>query len=352
MQSLDPDLRCRASTTLSTFEVIFSRISRFAKRVNSSAGSNWILVALLLLIAPHFAAAQSYPVKPIRFVIGPAPDLLPRLVGQKLAATLKQQVVVDQRPGAGGIIAGETVAKAPPDGYTWLMSSASFVILGGLYSNLPYDFMRDLAPVTLMATLPFILVVHPAVPAKSLPEFVQLARAKPGQINYGNPGNGTSTHLATEMFKNAVKIDIVNVPYKGVVQAVTDLLAGQVHFMFAIAQAAVPHVQSGKLRALAVSSSKRSAALPELPTIAESGFPEIDVVGWNGVHVPAKTPRATIDKINAAIADVLKSREMKERMIASGFDLVATTVEEFDAFVKRDVERYAKVIKESHIRVD
>jgi len=136
------------------------------------------------------------------------------------------------------------------------------------------------------------------------------------------------------------------------VQAVTDLLAGQVQFMFAIAQAAVPHVQSGKLRALAVSSSKRSAALPDLPTIAESGFPEIDVVGWNGVHVPAKTPRATIDKINAAIADVLKSREMKERMIASGFDLVATTVEEFDAFVKRDVERYAKVIKESHIRVD
>ena len=320
--------------------------------MNSIPGSKRLLIAILLLIAPNFAAAQEYPVKPIRFIIGAAPDLLPRLVGQKLAESLKQQVVVDQRPGAGGIIAAETVSKAAPDGYTWLMSSASFVILGGLYSNLPYDFMRDLAPVTLMATLPFILVVHPSVPAKSLPEFVQLARAKPGQFNYGNPGNGTSTHLATEMFKNAVKINIVNVPYKGVAPAITDLLGGQVQFMFAIAQAGLPHVQSGKLRALAISSSKRSAALPDLPTIAQSGFPEIDVVGWNGVHVPAKTPRAIIDRINAAIAEVLKTREMKERMLAAGFDLATTTVEEFDAFVKRDVQRYTKVIKESHIRVD
>jgi len=296
--------------------------------------------------------AQDYPVRPVRFIIGAAPDLLPRLVGQKLAENWGQQVVIDQRPGASGIIAGEIAAKAPPDGYTWLMTSATFVILSGLYPKLPYDLGRDFAPVTLMATLPFILVVNPSVPAKSLAEFVQLARTRPGQLNYGNPGNGTSTHLATEMFKNIAKIDIVNIPYKGVVPAITDLVGGQVQFMFAIAQAAVPHVQSGKLRALAITSARRSSAVPDLPTIAESGFPEIDVVGWNGVHVPAKTPRAVVSKIHAAIAEILNSREMRERMLAAGFEPALTTVEQFDAFVQKDVRRYAKVIRESRIRVD
>jgi len=311
-----------------------------------------LAAAVLSLLASSVAMAQDYPVRPVRFIIGAAPDLLPRLVGQKLAENWGQQVVIDQRPGASGIIAGEIAAKAPPDGYTWLMTSATFVILSGLYPKLPYDLGRDFAPVTLMATLPFILVVNPSVPAKSLAEFVQLARTRPGQLNYGNPGNGTSTHLATEMFKNIAKIDIVNIPYKGVVPAITDLVGGQVQFMFAIAQAAVPHVQSGKLRALAITSARRSSAVPDLPTIAESGFPEIDVVGWNGVHVPAKTPRAVVSKIHAAIAEILNSREMRERMLAAGFEPALTTVEQFDAFVQKDVRRYAKVIRESRIRVD
>jgi tripartite-type tricarboxylate transporter receptor subunit TctC len=309
------------------------------------------LIAVALLV-PGGASAQQYPVRPIRFVIGPAPDLLPRLVGQKLADKWGQQVVIDQRPGAGGIIAGETVAKAPADGYTWLMSAASFIIIAELYTKGPYDFERDFVPVTLMATLPFIVVVHPSVPAKSLAELVQLARARPGQINFASAGTGTSTQLAAEMFKTLAKIDIVHVPYKGVAQAVTDVLGGQVQMMFAIAQAAVPHVQSGKLRGLAITSAKRSRAVPELPTIAESGYPDIDVVGWNGVHVPARTPRAVIQKINGDIAEVLKMRDVNERMLAAGFEPALTSVEEFAAFVKRDFRRYAKVIKEAHVRVD
>jgi tripartite-type tricarboxylate transporter receptor subunit TctC len=309
------------------------------------------LIAVALLV-PGGASAQQYPVRPIRFVIGPAPDLLPRLVGQKLADKWGQQVVIDQRPGAGGIIAGETVAKAPADGYTWLMSAASFIIIAELYTKGPYDFERDFVPVTLMATLPFIVVVHPSVPAKSLAELVQLARARPGQINFASAGTGTSTQLAAEMFKTLAKIDIVHVPYKGVAQAVTDVLGGQVQMMFAIAQAAVPHVQSGKLRGLAITSAKRSRAVPELPTIAESGYPDIDVVGWNGVHVPARTPRAVVQKINGDIAEVLKMQDVNERMLAAGFEPALTSVEEFAAFVKRDFRRYAKVIKEAHVRVD
>jgi tripartite-type tricarboxylate transporter receptor subunit TctC len=309
------------------------------------------LIAVALLV-PGVTSAQQYPVRPVRFVIGPAPDLLPRLIGQKLADKWGQQVVVDQRPGAGGIIAGETVAKAPADGYTWLMSAASFIIIAELYTKVPYDFERDFVPVTLMATLPFILVVHPSVPVRSLAELVQLARARPGQINFASAGTGTSTQLAAEMFKTLAKIDIVHVPYKGVAQAVTDVLGGQVQMMFAIAQAAVPHLKSGKLRGLAITSAKRSPAVPELPTIAESGYPDIDVVGWNGVHVPAQTPRAVIQKINGDIAEVLKMRDVNERMLATGFEPAMTSVEEFAAFVKRDFRRYAKVIKEAHVRVD
>ena len=309
------------------------------------------LIAVALLV-PGVTSAQQYPVRPVRFVIGPAPDLLPRLIGQKLADKWGQQVVVDQRPGAGGIIAGETVAKAPADGYTWLMSAASFIIIAELYTKVPYDFERDFVPVTLMTTLPFILVVHPSVPVRSLAELVQLARARPGQINFASAGTGTSTQLAAEMFKTLAKIDIVHVPYKGVAQAVTDVLGGQVQMMFAIAQAAVPHLKSGKLRGLAITSAKRSPAVPELPTIAESGYPDIDVVGWNGVHVPAQTPRAVIQKINGDIAEVLKMRDVNERMLATGFEPAMTSVEEFAAFVKRDFRRYAKVIKEAHVRVD
>jgi len=296
--------------------------------------------------------AQNFPTKPVRFVIGPAPDLLPRLIAQKLSESWGQQVVVDQRPGAGGIVAGDLVAKAAPDGYTWLMSTGSFYVIDALYPKLPYNMVRDLTPVTLMATLPFIAVVHPAVPAKSLADLVQLAKANPGKLNFGSAGTGTTTQLAAELFKLSAKINIVHVPYKGVAAAVTDLLGGQVQLMFAIAQGAVPHVQSGKLRALAITSPKRSLAVPEVPTITEAGFPEIDIVGWNGISVPVQTPRAIVNKTNADVRRIIDQKETRERMIAAGFEIADTTVEQFAAYIRKDIQLYTRIIKESKIKLD
>ncbi len=312
----------------------------------------FFIVLIATVAACAAANAQDFPTRPIRLVLGPSPDLLSRMVGQKLAESWGQQVVIDQRPAAGGIIAGETVAKAPADGYTWLLSTASFVTLAGLYPKLPFDFQRDFSPVTLMGSLPWVVVVNPSVPAKTLNEFVQLARAKPGQMNYANPGNGTSSHIVTEMFLLDAKIKLVNIPYKGVVAAISDIISGQAHMGFGITQGSVPHVISGKLRALAVSSAKRLNVLPEVPTLSESGFKDMDVVGWNGVHVPAGTPRPVIERVNKAINDILKTREMQERMTAAGFEVGATSVAEFDAYVKRDFARYTKVIREANIRVD
>jgi len=288
----------------------------------------------------------------VRFIIGPAPELLPRLVSQKLSDLWGQQVIIDQRPGAGGIVAGDLAAKATPDGYTWLMSTGSFYVVDALYPKLSYNMVRDFAPVTLMATLPFIAVVHPSLPAKSLAELVQLARAQPGKINFASAGIGTTTQLAAELFKLSAKINIVHVPYKGVAAAVTDVLGGQVQLMFSIAQGAVPHVQSGKLRALAVTSPKRSPAVPEVPTITEAGFPEIDIVGWNGVSVPIKTPLVLVNKLNADIRKILNQKDMQDRMIAAGFDLADTTLEQFDAFIKKDIKLYERIVRESKIKLD
>ncbi len=298
------------------------------------------------------ALAQNYPTKPVRFVIGPAPDLLPRLIAQKLSESWGQQVIVDQRPGAGGVIAGDLVSKAAPDAYTWLMSTGSFYVLDALYPKLPYNMVRDLTPVTLMATLPFIAVVHPSLPAKSLSDLVQLAKASPGKLNYGSAGNGTTTQLAAELFKLSAKINIVHVPYKGVAAAVTDLLGGQVQLMFSIAQGAVPHIQSGKLRALAITSPRRSQAVPEVPTIAEAGFAEIDIVGWNGIHMPLNTPRALVARVNADVRRIIDQRETKERMIAAGFDIADTTVAQFEAYIKKDIVLYVRIIRESKIKLD
>lgn len=313
---------------------------------------NKYLTAICVLMISAAAAGQPFPAKPVRFVIGPAPELLPRLVSQKLSELWGQQVVVDQRPGAGGIVAGDLAAKATPDGYTWLMSTGSFYVLDALYPKLTYNMLRDFAPVTLMATIPFIAVVHPSVPAKSLAELVQLAKAQPGKLNFASAGTGTTTQLAAELFKLSTHINIVHVPYKGVAPAVIDVLAGQVQMMFSVAQGAVPHVQSGKLRALAITSAKRSLTVPEVPTIVEAGFPEIDIVAWNGVSVPVKTPRALVFKLNADIRKILNHKDTQERMIAAGFDLADTTLEQFEAFIKKDVALYSRIIKESKLKLD
>lgn len=312
-----------------------------------------VFVLLVLVSATSGRVlAQEYPAKPIRFVIGPAPDVLARLVGQRLAETWGQQVIVDRRPAAGGIIAGETVAKAAPDGYTWLMSTGAYPTLVGLYPKLPFDFVRDLAPVSLLASIPFLLVVHPSLPARSVEDLLKLARARPGQLNYASSGNGTTAHLAGEMFKNMAKVNIVHVPYKGTVEGVTDLIGGQVHMMFAIMQSSFPHVKAGKLRALAVSGARRSQSAPELPTIAESGVPGYEFTSWNGVHVTAGTPKAVITKIHAELVKVVAMPDVKERMFNLGMEVAGSTPEQLAALVNSDIAKWSKVIKESGVKVD
>jgi tripartite-type tricarboxylate transporter receptor subunit TctC len=318
----------------------------------NSASRVCILALFVLWSASGVAAAQEYPAKPIRFVIGPAPDVLARLVGQKLTDAWGQQVIVDQRPGAGGIIAGETVAKAPPDGYTWLLSTGAYPTLVGLYPKLPFDFVRDLEPVSLLASIPFLLVVHPSLPVSSVSELVKLARARPGQLNYASSGNGTTAHLAAEMFKSMAKINIVHVPYKGTVPGVVDLMSGQVQLMFAIMQSSYPYVKSGRLRALAVSGAKRSQSAPDLPTIAESGVPGYEFTSWNGVHVTAGTPKPIINKIQAELVKVVALPDVKERMFGLGMEVAGSTPEQLAALVKSDIAKWGTVIKEAGVRVE
>ena len=310
------------------------------------------VLALVLLVLPSLAAAAEWPSRPVRFVIGPAPDVLARMVGQKLSDAWGQQVVVDQRPGAGGIIAGELVAKAPPDGYTWLLTTGAYTTLVGLNPKLPFDFVRDLAPVSLMATIPFLLVVHPSVPAKSVEDLVKLARARPGQLNYASGGNGTTAHLAAEMFKNMAKVNIVHVPYKGIAAAVVDVLGGQVHVMFAIMQSGLPHVKAGKLRALGVSGAKRSASAPELPTISEAGVAGYEFISWNAVHVPSGTPRAVVARIHGELVKILALPDGKERMFGLGMEVEGSTPAQLAALVNADIAKWSKVIKESGIKAD
>jgi tripartite-type tricarboxylate transporter receptor subunit TctC len=297
-------------------------------------------------------AGAGYPTRPIRFVIGPSPDLLARIVGQKLTESWGQQVIVDARTGAAGAIAVETVSRAAPDGYTWLMSSSSIAINQAVYPTTPYDLARDVAPVGLMATIPFVLVVNPSVAAQSVGDLIKLARAQPGKLNYGSSGNGTAPHLAGEWLKMLAGIDMVHVPYKAVPPAVVDLLGNQIQLMFVVAQAAVPHMKSGKLRALAISSGKRSATLADLPTIAELGFAGFDITGWLGVHVPPATPRALIERINADVRQALEGQEVRSRMAPAGMDAATSTPAQFGAFVKNDITRYSKVVKDARIKIE
>ena len=251
-----------------------------------------IMVPLAFVIGLFYwsACAQTYPAKPIRFIVGPGPDVLARVIGQKLTDAWGQQVVVDQRPGAGGIIAADTVAKFMPDGYTLLLTTGAYTINATLYPKLPYSLERDLAPVDLLALISFLVVVNPSLAAKSMQELVQLARARPGTLNCAHSGPGTTAHLGCEMLKSSARIDIVPVSYKGTIPAIVDVMSGQAQLMFAVMQGGLPQVQAGKLRAVAVTGSTRVAALPDVPTITEAGYAGADFISWNGVHVRAVTP--------------------------------------------------------------
>lgn len=311
------------------------------------------LSAILTALAfdPALAAAN-YPSRPIRLIVPFAPggpmDIMSRAIGESLTQRLGQQVVVDNRGGAGGSIGTEIAARATPDGHTLLTGHiGTHAVNASLYPALGYDPVRDFAPVTLIATLPLGLFVNAALPAGSVQELIALARAKPGSINFASAGAGGPTHMAGEMLKTMARIEIVHVPYKGNAAALSDLVAGRVHMMFSNLLTAMPHARAGKLRALAVSSARRSPQVPELPTVAEAGVPGYDITPWYGVFAPAGTPRAIVARLNREIGAILNAPDMKERFRAQGVDLVSSTPEEFAALIRSEIPKWRKVVQES-----
>jgi tripartite-type tricarboxylate transporter receptor subunit TctC len=296
--------------------------------------------------------AQDFPSKPIRVIVGPGPDIVARIIGQKFTDAWGQQVVIDPRPAAGGVVAAEAVAKSLPDGYTLLLSSASYPINAALGQGTT-DVIKDFSAVALAASAPFILMVHPTLPVKSLDELIALAKKRPGQINFASSGNGTPPHLAGEMFKMAVGINIVHVPYKGAGQAMIDLVGGQVQMAFAIVSAALPQVQAGKVRALGITSLQTSPLAPEMPTLDSQGVKGFDVRGWNGFVGPAGTPRAVVAKINAEAMRVLKQPEIVQRLKSAGYEAAAeNSPEQFTDFIKAELAKWTKVVRESGAKVD
>jgi tripartite-type tricarboxylate transporter receptor subunit TctC len=292
------------------------------------------------------ASAQNYPTKPIRFVLGVSPDLLPRLIGQKLTASWGQQVVVDQRPGAGGVIAAEMVSKAPPDGYTLLLTTGAYTIHAVTAGpKLPYNLERDLMPVTLLTVLPAIVVVNPSVPATTLEELLRLARAKPGQLNCAHAGPMTSSQFGCELLKAAAKINMVSVPYKTSAAALLSVVGGESQVEVSVMQGSLPYIRSEKLRPLAITGAKRSVQLPDIPTVIEAGYPAADYFSWNGVHVTAGTPQAIVAKLNAELIRILRMPDVKERMLSLGLEPEGNTQEEFAAFVKADIARWREAVK-------
>jgi tripartite-type tricarboxylate transporter receptor subunit TctC len=314
-------------------------------------------IAAVAIAYGALAHAQApYPTKPVRLIVPQSPgastDLTARLIAQKLSAAFGQPVVVDNRPGAGSIIGTDLVAKAAPDGYTLLVVASSITLNPSLHRNLPFDVLRDLAPITQLSAFPNLLTVHPALPVKTVKDLIALAKAKPGSLNYGSSGSATGTHLSAELFKYMTGIDMVHVPYKGGGPAVQALLGGQVQLNFATIVSVLPHVRSGKLRAIAVTTAKRSPSMPEIPTIAESGVPGYDHGPWNGFLAPARTPRAVIARLNEETARILHLPETKAVFTNEGAEPVGNKPEEFGAIIKAETAKWAKVIQSAGIKAD
>ncbi|MDP1993016.1 MAG: tripartite tricarboxylate transporter substrate binding protein [Syntrophales bacterium] len=309
------------------------------------------LFAFVLAISPAQAA---FPDKPIRMIVpfpaGGNADIVARSIGNELSKNLGVPVVIENRGGAGGVIGSEVVAKAPADGYTIMMVSASHVINPSMQKSLPYDTIKDFAGISLVAEVPTVLVVHPSVQANSLKELIALAKANPGKINFASAGNGTVGHLAGELLKSMAQIKMEHVAYKGNGPAMTDLLGGHVQMLFSSMPSALPHIKSGMLRALVVTAPKRSAAAPAIPSTTEAGMPGFDVSTGFGLFAPAKTPRAVINKLHAEVVKSLKLPEVRDRLASQGAEPVGSTPEEYDAFVKTESAKWAKVCKEAGIK--
>ncbi|HMH19549.1 MAG TPA: tripartite tricarboxylate transporter substrate binding protein [Burkholderiales bacterium] len=336
----------KISCSIAALTAVFAGAAAFAQ--GPSTGSEPAL---------SLSKGQAYPSKPIRLIVpfaaGGGNDNVARLVGKRLSDGLGQQVVVDNRPGAGGVLGAELAAKAAPDGYTLFLGGVgSHAVNPNLHERLPYDPIRDFSPVALLASAPLILVVHPSVPVNSFAEFVAYARARPGQLNYASNGNGSSSQLAAVMFDSMAGVDMVHVPYKGLAPALADLLSGQVQLMFSSVVAILPHIKAGKLRGLAVTGRRRLASMPDLPTIAESGLPGYEASSWYGILAPAGTPRDIVQRLNAEIAKALDQPEVRGSLLAEGAEPVGGTPEQFATHIRSEKDRLGKLIREAKIRLE
>ena len=318
----------------------------------------WKIVAgaAALCVAAGSAVAQGYPTKTVKIVVpyppGGPTDIVARVVAQKLSEQTGQQFIVDNRGGAGGNIGAEAVAKSPADGYTLLVATTAHAINRTLFKDLAYDLRKDFAPISQLTAGPLVIVAHPSLPAKNVQELVALAKAKPGELTFASSGNGQSTHLAAELFDTMAGVKMRHIPYKGSAPALTDVMGGQVSLFFDTMLSSMPHVKSGKLKALAVTSAARSPAAPDLPTVAESGLPGYEAIAWNGLLAPAGTPKAVIAKLSTELKKALELAEIRERFAAQGFAAAWSSPDAYAAFLDSEVDKWAKVVKVSGATVD
>jgi tripartite-type tricarboxylate transporter receptor subunit TctC len=330
--------------------VLSARQNKFAYRAATCAAC----VLLLPSLSP--ADAQDYPNKPIRLIVPQPPggtsDILARVFAQKLSDNLRQQVIIDNRAGASGTIGTDLAAKSTPDGYTIVLVYTTHATTPGIYGKLPYDPVADFAPITITALAPLFLVVHPKIPVTSVKELIAYAKTRPAELNFCSAGNGSGSHLAGELFNTMTGVKLTHIPYKGSGLAITELIGGQVQLMFAGIVPIDPHVKAGRVRGIAVSSAKRSVALPQVPTIAESGLPGFEVVGWYGVLAPAHTPPLIVARLNREFLKILQTPEMRDRLLSEGAEPVGNSPAEFTAFLKTDIARWAKVIKAAGAKLD
>ena len=314
-----------------------------------------VLALLLALSFNAIQAQETWPTRPVRFILpfppGGGTDILGRLIAERLSASLGQPVVTENRGGAGGNVGAEAAARSAPDGYTIVLVAPSLAISPTLYSKINYDPVKDFAPVSLVATVPNVMITQPSMPGQ-LQEFIAFAKAKPGALNFGSGGAGTSNHLAGELFNIVTGTKLVHIPYKGVNLAMQDVLAGNVHLVFIGIPAAAPHIKAGKLRALALVAPQRSAALPEVPTVAEAGLRDFEVTTWYGILAPAGTPRNVVTRLNGELVKIMHSPELKERLAATGTEPLTSTPEEFAAYIKREIAKWGEVVRKAGVKAD